>query len=141
MPATPTENPTRAALEAAVLDLTDEQIASALCKVDRAVKAAYEERSAYAWPREALRQQPWSPVARALPARQQSQAAAPRPGSPSAISPTSRTCKPWSLTASHGKAAAGLKSILGRTLKYNGLSTMPDQARWTKACQPGERGP
>ena len=51
MPAT--ENPTRAALEAAVLDLTDEQIASALCKVDRAVKAAYEERSAYAWPREA----------------------------------------------------------------------------------------
>ena len=45
--------PTRAALEAAVLDLTDEQVASALCKVDRAVKAAYEERAAYAWPREA----------------------------------------------------------------------------------------
>ena len=40
MPATPTVNPTRAALEAAVLDLTDEQIASALCKVDRVVKAA-----------------------------------------------------------------------------------------------------
>ena len=38
MPATPTVNPTRAALEAAVLDLTDEQIASALCKVDRVVK-------------------------------------------------------------------------------------------------------
>ena len=53
MPATPTVNPTRAALEAAVLDLTDEQIASALCKVDRAVKTAYEEREAYAWPREA----------------------------------------------------------------------------------------
>ena len=53
MPATPTTNPTRAALEAAVLDLTNEQIASALCRVDRAVKAAYEERSAYAWPREA----------------------------------------------------------------------------------------
>ena len=28
MPATPTVNPTRAALEAAVLDLTDEQIAT-----------------------------------------------------------------------------------------------------------------
>ena len=53
MPATPTENPTRAALEAAVLDLTDEQIATALCKVDRAVKEAFEERAAYAWPREA----------------------------------------------------------------------------------------
>ena len=48
-----TENPTRAALEAAVLDLTDVLIASALCKIDRAVKTAYEERSAYAWPREA----------------------------------------------------------------------------------------
>ena len=53
MPATPTVNPTRAALEAAVLDLTDEQIASALCKVDRVVKGAYEERADYAWPREA----------------------------------------------------------------------------------------
>jgi hypothetical protein len=53
MPATPTVNPTRAALEAAVLDLTDEQIASALCRVDRVVKAAYEERAGYAWPREA----------------------------------------------------------------------------------------
>ncbi len=55
MPATPTENPTRAALEAAVLDLTDEQIASALCRVDRAVKGAFEDRAAYAWPREAQR--------------------------------------------------------------------------------------
>jgi hypothetical protein len=53
MPATPAVNPTRAALEAAVLDLTDEQIASALCKVDRTLKAAYEERAGYAWPREA----------------------------------------------------------------------------------------
>jgi hypothetical protein len=53
MPATPTVNPTRAALEAAVLDLTDEQIASALCKVDRAVRSAYDDRAGYAWPREA----------------------------------------------------------------------------------------
>jgi hypothetical protein len=53
MPAMPTVNPTRAELEAAVLDLTDEQIATALCKVDRAVKAAYDARSDYAWPREA----------------------------------------------------------------------------------------
>jgi hypothetical protein len=53
MPPTPTVNPTRAALEAAVLDLTDEQIANALCKVDRAVKTAYEDRASYAWPREA----------------------------------------------------------------------------------------
>ncbi len=51
--ATATTSPTRAALEAAVLDLTDEQIASALCEVDRAVKAAYEARADYAWPREA----------------------------------------------------------------------------------------
>jgi hypothetical protein len=53
MPATPTTNPTRAALEAAVLDLTDEQIATALCRVDRPVKDAFEERAAYAWRREA----------------------------------------------------------------------------------------
>jgi hypothetical protein len=50
-----TPNPTTAALEAAVLDLTDEQIASALCRVDRAVKGAFEDRAAYAWPREAQR--------------------------------------------------------------------------------------
>jgi hypothetical protein len=50
-----TPNPTTAALEAAVLDLTDEQIASALCKVDRAVRGAFEARAAYAWPREAQR--------------------------------------------------------------------------------------
>ena len=53
MPATPTVNPTKAALEAAVLDLTDDQIAGALCKADRVVKGAFEQRSAYAWPREA----------------------------------------------------------------------------------------
>ena len=53
MSPTPTVNPTRAELEAAVLDLTDEQIASALCRVDRVVKAAYEARADYAWPREA----------------------------------------------------------------------------------------
>jgi hypothetical protein len=50
-----TPNPTTVALEAAVLDLTDEQIASALCRVDRAVKGAFEDRAAYAWPREAQR--------------------------------------------------------------------------------------
>jgi hypothetical protein len=53
MPATPTVNPTRAALEAAVLDLTDTQIADALRKADPAVGRAFKERSAYAWPREA----------------------------------------------------------------------------------------
>jgi hypothetical protein len=53
MPATPTVNPTRAALEAAVLDLTDNQIADALRKVDPAVGRTYKERAAYAWPREA----------------------------------------------------------------------------------------
>ena len=55
MPATPTVNPTKAALEAAVLDLTDSQIAHALCRTDRAVRGAFEERSTYAWPREAQR--------------------------------------------------------------------------------------
>jgi hypothetical protein len=53
MPAT--VNPTKAALEAAVLDLTDAQISNALCKADRAVRGAFEERAAYAWPREAQR--------------------------------------------------------------------------------------
>jgi hypothetical protein len=55
MPATPTMNPTKAALVAAVLDLTDTQIADALRKVDPAVGRAYKERAAYAWPREAQR--------------------------------------------------------------------------------------
>jgi hypothetical protein len=55
MPATPTVNPTKAALEAAVLDLTDTQIADALRKVDAAVRAAYKDRETYTWPREAQR--------------------------------------------------------------------------------------
>jgi hypothetical protein len=55
MPASPTVNPTKAALEAAVLDLTDAQIVDALRKVDAAVRAAYKDREAYAWPREAQR--------------------------------------------------------------------------------------
>jgi hypothetical protein len=55
MPATPTVNPTKAALEAAVLDLTDAQIADALRKIDPAVRAAYKDREAYTWPREAQR--------------------------------------------------------------------------------------
>lgn len=55
MPATPTINPTRAALEAAVLDLTDMQISDALRKVDPAVRAAYKDREVYTWPREAQR--------------------------------------------------------------------------------------
>jgi hypothetical protein len=55
MPATPTVNPTRAALEAAVLDLTDTQISDALRRVDAAVRAAYKDRETYAWPREAQR--------------------------------------------------------------------------------------
>jgi hypothetical protein len=45
MPATPTVNPTKAALEAAVLDLTDTQIADALRKVDPAVRAAFKDRA------------------------------------------------------------------------------------------------
>ena len=55
MPASPTVNPTKAALEAAVLDLTDAQIVDALRKVDAAVRAAYKDREAYTWPREAQR--------------------------------------------------------------------------------------
>ena len=55
MPATPTINPTKAALEAAVLDLTDTQISDALRKVDAAVRAAYKDRETYTWPREAQR--------------------------------------------------------------------------------------
>src|SRR5437867_8776907 len=55
MPATPTINPTKAALEAAVLDLTDAQIADALRKIDPAVRAAYKDRETYTSPREAQR--------------------------------------------------------------------------------------
>ena len=55
MPATPTVNPTKAALEAAVLDLTDAQIVDALRKADPVVRGAYKDREAYTWPREAQR--------------------------------------------------------------------------------------
>jgi hypothetical protein len=55
MPATSTVNPTKAALEAAVLDLTDTQIVDALRKVDAAVRSSYKDREAYTWPREAQR--------------------------------------------------------------------------------------
>jgi hypothetical protein len=55
MAASPTVNPTKAALEAAVLDLTDAQIVDALRRVDAAVRAAYKDRESYAWPREAQR--------------------------------------------------------------------------------------
>ena len=54
MPATPTVNPTKAALEAAVLDLTDAEIAEALRRVGQ-VRHAYKEREDYTWPREAQR--------------------------------------------------------------------------------------
>jgi hypothetical protein len=56
MPATDTTNPTKAALEAAVLDLTDEEIVDALRRVKGStIKDAYERREAYTWPREAHR--------------------------------------------------------------------------------------
>jgi methylphosphotriester-DNA--protein-cysteine methyltransferase len=55
MPATPTVNPTKAALEAAVLDLTDAEIVEALRKADGEVRRAFKEREAYSWPREAQR--------------------------------------------------------------------------------------
>jgi hypothetical protein len=52
----PTEtNPTRAALEAAVLDLTDEQIVEAITRADIDVRRARAERERYAWPQEASR--------------------------------------------------------------------------------------
>jgi hypothetical protein len=54
MPASPTTNPTKAALEAAVLDLTDAEIARALRRVGE-VRAAYREREDYTWGREAER--------------------------------------------------------------------------------------
>jgi len=62
--ATPPTNPTRADLEAAVLDLTDAEIVEALLRrplVDEIItrrndiKQAYEARKAYAWPGEARR--------------------------------------------------------------------------------------
>jgi hypothetical protein len=52
----PETNPTRAAVEAAVLDLTDEEIVDALRRVKgNAVREAYEDREAYTWPTEARR--------------------------------------------------------------------------------------
>jgi hypothetical protein len=64
MAATPQTNPTRAALEAAVLDLTDDEIVEALLRrplvgelITRRndLKQAFEARRAYAWPAEARR--------------------------------------------------------------------------------------
>ncbi len=56
MPATDTTSPTKAALEAAVLDLTDEEIVDALSRIKSSpVKQAYEDRKGYTWPREAQR--------------------------------------------------------------------------------------
>jgi hypothetical protein len=63
MAGTPQTNPTKAALEAAVLDLTDEEIVEALLRrplmdeITRRndIKQAFEARRAYAWPTEARR--------------------------------------------------------------------------------------
>ncbi|HEX8863568.1 MAG TPA: hypothetical protein VGC06_31610 [Actinomycetes bacterium] len=56
MPAKPETNPTKAALEAAVLDLTDDEIVEALLRRARNdIKSAYEARKDYAWPMEAKR--------------------------------------------------------------------------------------
>jgi hypothetical protein len=48
-----TTSPSRAAVEAAVLDLTDEQIVRALVKEDAELKRTFAEREAETWPREA----------------------------------------------------------------------------------------
>jgi hypothetical protein len=64
MAGTPQTNPTRAALDAAVLDLTDDEIVEALLRrplVDEIItrrndiKQAFEARRAYTWPTEAKR--------------------------------------------------------------------------------------
>jgi hypothetical protein len=56
MPAKQDTNPTKAALEAAVLDLTDDEIVEALLRRARNdIKDAYDARKAYAWPTEAKR--------------------------------------------------------------------------------------
>lgn len=56
MPAKPETSPTKAALEAAVLDLTDDEIVEALLRRARNdIKDAYEARKAYTWPTEARR--------------------------------------------------------------------------------------
>ena len=49
-------NPTKAAVESAVLDLTDDEIVEALRRVKgNPIREAYEEREVYAWPTEARR--------------------------------------------------------------------------------------
>jgi hypothetical protein len=49
-------NPTKAAVESAVLDLTDDEIVEALRRVKgNPIREAYEEREAYTWPTEARR--------------------------------------------------------------------------------------
>jgi DNA-binding protein YbaB len=56
MPAKPETNPTKAALEAAVLDLTDDEIVEALLRrAHNDIKSAYEARKDYTWPMEAKR--------------------------------------------------------------------------------------
>lgn len=56
MPAKPETNPTKAALESAVLDLTDDEIVEALLRrAHNDIKEAYEARRAYTWPVEAKR--------------------------------------------------------------------------------------
>jgi hypothetical protein len=56
MPAKQETNPTKAALEAAVLDLTDDEIVEALLRRARNdIKGAYDARKAYTWPTEAKR--------------------------------------------------------------------------------------
>ena len=56
MPAKQETNPTKAALESAVLDLTDDEIVEALLRrPPNDIKSAYEARRAYTWPTEAKR--------------------------------------------------------------------------------------
>jgi hypothetical protein len=56
MPAKQETNPTKAALEAAVLDLTDDEIVDALLRRPRNdIKDAFEARTAYTWATEARR--------------------------------------------------------------------------------------
>jgi hypothetical protein len=50
-----TTSPTKAALEAAVLDLTDDQIVRALVKEDSEVKRTLGDREDDTWPREAAK--------------------------------------------------------------------------------------
>ena len=52
MPAETMTSPSKAAVEAAVLDLTDEQIVRALVKEDAELKRAFADREADTWPRD-----------------------------------------------------------------------------------------